>query len=259
MRGIGSITQQSNPNFVNVVDKGISGDGVTDVAAKIQALIDSISVSGGGIIFFPPGSYALSTSLTPKSNITLLGAGSASILFRTTTGNIIDGRATAFNDFNVEELCFTGSVNQTVSVPTRARTTSGPGTQTAIFLSGSLDTSQPGNAVLTNFTMRRCIVRNCSALPIRIGGVSGVVKVVDCEFTNNQDVGFLFNEEVIFSNNHVKMSADNGVSLSRGNTKITCTGNTFENCCYNGIWIAGFNTDLGPTNFSCCGNTVKNI
>lgn len=73
------------------------------------------------------------------------------------------------------------------------------------------------------------------------------------------DVGFTFNESVVFSNNYVYGSADNGVSLSRGNLRVVCSGNTIENCCYDGIWAAGFLTDKGPTNISITGNVVREV
>ena len=249
-------------NLVCITDPAygaVADNGATDNSTAIQSAINAVSAAGGGIVFIPAGSYGVASSIAPKSNVTLLGCGVSSVIFRTTTGNTIDGRSTVVTDFVVDGICFTGPVNQTVSTPTRARTTSGNGTQTAIYISGDLDSGLPGNSSFTNFTMRNCIVKNNSALPIRIGGVRGKVIVIGCEFYNNQDVGFVYNQEVIFNDNHVLMSADNGVSISRGNIKITCNGNTFENCCYNGIWIAGFSTTLGPTNFSCVGNTIKSI
>lgn len=111
----------------------------------------------------------------------------------------------------------------------------------------------------TNFVMRDSAVRNCSGLPILIKGVRGTVRVEDCEFTNNMDIGFIFNQEVIFTGNHVRMSADNGVSLSRGNVKGVCVGNTFENCCYNGIFAGGWLTDLDPQNITITGNVVRSF
>jgi hypothetical protein len=203
----------------NVRDYGAVGNGVSDDLTAIQAAINTAATASGGIVFFPPGSYLVGGSIVPQSDVTLLGSGSASVLTISINGNIISTTTASFNDFTVDNLTFEGTVNQFPSVPTRNRTTSGNGCVTAIYLDGNLDPTNQNAQAITNFTMRNSIVRNCSALPIRIGGISGVVRVVNNEFSNNQDVGFLYNAEVIFEGNHVMMSADNGVSISRGNTK----------------------------------------
>ncbi|MGF7228757.1 MAG: beta strand repeat-containing protein [Candidatus Saccharibacteria bacterium] len=249
----------------NVKDYGAVGNGSTNDTTAIQNAINAATAASGGVVYFPAATYLLGSSLTPKSNVTLLGTGAGSIIITSYTGNAIYASTTTFSDFTVESLTFQGSVNQFPSTPTRGRTTSGVGIQTALYLDGSLDPGNSSGGTITNFNMRHCIIENCSALPIRIAGVSGVVRVTENNFYNNQDVGFIYNQEVIFSNNHVLMSADNGVSISRGNNKITCTGNTFENCCYNGIWLTGFDDGthnlnlVGPTNFSCTGNTIINV
>lgn len=240
-----------------------TGTPATDTSA-INTAISAASTAGGGRVRLSNAAWILSGSITPQSNVILCGEPGTSISINF-TGDIIFGSLTAFTNFTVEDLTFLGPVNSFPTVPTRARTISGSGAQTAVFLSGDLDSTGSGQAQLTNFTFRRCTVQNCSALPLRIGGVRGKVIVYDCTFINNQDVGFIYNQDVQFINNYVYQSADNGVSVSRGNNKCTVTGNTFENCCYNGIWLSGFDdgthslVDIGPTNFACSGNTVINV
>lgn len=245
-------------SWLNVRDYGALGNGTTDDSGAIQDAIDTASDAGGGTVYLPPGNYACSHSLTPRSNVMLSGDAGAT-LHHTADSTIIYGSAVAFTDFTVQGITFLGPVNESPATPKRGRSVSGPGAQTAVFLSGDLDTTGSGQAQLANFTMRDCAVRNMTALPIRIGGVRGRVSVTGCEFTNNQDAGFLFCEEVIFQGNHVRRSADNGVSLSRGNVKISCVGNTFENCAFNGIWVAGFLTDKGPAGFTVTGNVVRDV
>ena len=43
----------------NVKDYGVKGDGVTDDAPAIQALLDSVMEWGGGTVYFPNGRYRL--------------------------------------------------------------------------------------------------------------------------------------------------------------------------------------------------------
>lgn len=60
--------------FLNVKDFGAKGDGTTDDAAAIQAAVNAITA--GGTLFFPAGTYKISTSINVTSNgVRLLGAG----------------------------------------------------------------------------------------------------------------------------------------------------------------------------------------
>ncbi len=51
-----------------------AGDGVTSDTTAIQAAITAANASGGGIVFFPPGTYVVS-SLTIPANVSLMGCG----------------------------------------------------------------------------------------------------------------------------------------------------------------------------------------
>lgn len=236
---------------------GAVGDDTTNDRIAFQNAIDACSTAGGGRVYMPRRNYLIGSSLTPKSGVTVQSDGGQIRI--STSAPAINATTTSFTDFTLDGIVFTGTVNEFPTGPKRARTTSGAGMTCAVQLSGDLDVNNAGNAAMTNFTMRNCAVRNCSSLPILVRGLRGVVRVVNNEFSNNMDAGFTFNQEVIFSGNHVQMSADNGVSVSRGNQKVTVTGNTFENCCYWGIWVAGFNTDLGPKDFTVVGNTIRNV
>jgi len=59
----------------------IDDDGLTDVTA-IQAALDSCNSQGGGMVYFPPGTYEIDTviTLTGLEKITLKGGGAATIL-----------------------------------------------------------------------------------------------------------------------------------------------------------------------------------
>ncbi len=256
-------TLNSVQTVYNVKDYGAKGDGTTDDSTAIQNAVNACNAAGGGVVYFPPtpNSYLVNTAIKPLSNIIFRGEGIASLLTGDTASSHIfnwsDSSGT-LSDVVFDKLAFLGKVNQTVSVPTRARTTSGNGPNCAIYIDGSLDTTG-SYGVVTNITIKNCIVKNMPGLPIRIFGVSGKIIVTENEFTNCQDVGFGFNQEVICSNNHSYMSADNGFSISRGNQKVTCTGNTVELAAYYGIWLSGASGANGPQNFTCVGNTVKNV
>jgi hypothetical protein len=58
-----------------------TGLGVADDTVALQAAIDAASAAGGGIVYVPPGTYRIATTLNLKSNVWLFGAGrGASIL-----------------------------------------------------------------------------------------------------------------------------------------------------------------------------------
>src|SRR5579875_657931 len=58
----------------NVRDYGATGDGTTDDVAAIQAAIDA-AAEDGGLVFLPPGTYALGTSIVLRPRVHLLGSG----------------------------------------------------------------------------------------------------------------------------------------------------------------------------------------
>ncbi len=57
--------------FYNVKDYGATGDGSTDDTAAIQSAIDAVpsrTNTGGGVLFFPPGDYKTTSTLTITGN-----------------------------------------------------------------------------------------------------------------------------------------------------------------------------------------------
>ena len=56
--------------MINVKDYGAVGDGTTDDTTAIQSALDAVDTLGGGLVFFPTGSYIISSALLIKcSNI----------------------------------------------------------------------------------------------------------------------------------------------------------------------------------------------
>lgn len=66
---------------LNVMDYGAIGDGITDDRAAVQAAIDAAATGeGGGVVYFPEGTYLVEEILVLKSNITLSLDDDATIL-----------------------------------------------------------------------------------------------------------------------------------------------------------------------------------
>ena len=68
--GAGAVTttvQNKLREVVSVKDFGAVGDGITDDTAAIQAAIDSVYTAGGGMVYMPEGTYAVSATASPES------------------------------------------------------------------------------------------------------------------------------------------------------------------------------------------------
>lgn len=59
----------------DVTGFGAVGDGVTDDSTAIQDAIDAVSAAGGGIVFFPKGTYRCLSGLTIVDGVSLIGEG----------------------------------------------------------------------------------------------------------------------------------------------------------------------------------------
>lgn len=91
----------SLPEVINVKSAkyGAKGDGSTDDTAAITAAIaDAIAISGdadGQVVFFPPGVYMISSTITLTNRVRLLGSGIWITVLRATTGFSFNGTTTA--------------------------------------------------------------------------------------------------------------------------------------------------------------------
>lgn len=65
---------------------GAVGDDTNDDTTEIQLAIDAANTAGGGVVFFPEGTYKVSATLTMYEKVSLLGVGSgSSIIHQTST------------------------------------------------------------------------------------------------------------------------------------------------------------------------------
>lgn len=104
---------------VDVRAYGAVGDGVTDDTAAIQSAIDSSSA--GTILYFPPGTYAITAQILINKSFTIAGAGAASVLkFKDgftvpTPTTILEIKPTtaSFENVYVENMTFDGNVSHT--------------------------------------------------------------------------------------------------------------------------------------------------
>ena len=104
------------PGWVSVKANGAVGNGVTDDSAAVQATIDAVYAAGGGTVYFPPGFYAVATTLTSLHKsiaITFRGCGGGaqagdqlSALLYTGTATGVNGGLLSFQSSSGFEICY---------------------------------------------------------------------------------------------------------------------------------------------------------
>lgn len=67
-------------DWASVKDYGAQGNGSSDDAAAINTAITNLNNAGGGVLYFPPGTYIIETSIIIRSNVILQGAGRGSTI-----------------------------------------------------------------------------------------------------------------------------------------------------------------------------------
>lgn len=101
-RAIALASDRVDNHFCNVIERGAIGNGIDYNTEIIQSVIDSMSVRGGGTIYFPPGVY-LTKTIVLKDRITLFIDNGATILgstgmteFKPEYGSFIDSGGRQF-------------------------------------------------------------------------------------------------------------------------------------------------------------------
>jgi hypothetical protein len=106
--------QLDDPGVVNIMDYGVDNTGKQNENRKIQQAIDAVAAqSGGGVLYFPPGSYKTG-DLYMKSKVTMYLAGGARLYWNDRTfirfeqlknaslvgRGVIDGHGIRINESN---------------------------------------------------------------------------------------------------------------------------------------------------------------
>lgn len=98
----------------NVVDYGAKGDGITDDAPAITSAIEAANSGGGGIVFFPPGTYIIAKTLPVCSNIVYQGSGINATIVKLQSGISSDMFAggtsgSEINSFSFQQMTLDGN------------------------------------------------------------------------------------------------------------------------------------------------------
>lgn len=169
--------------FVNVKDPtyGALGDTVTDDTVAILA---ATTAADGGIVFFPPGTYKITTLALTGDNINWMGSGDgATIISGTTETVLIDLQSTIAGTWkNFRDMSFASSsdYNELFSLKSQ---------QNVSFRNCSFDAS------------------NCSDAAILWDDTGGLAKgiFVDCDFTLGAATANGLLNESSFGNRHISV------------------------------------------------------
>lgn len=190
--------------MLSVKDFGAMGDGVTDDTAAIQSAMNSMT--NGGVLFVPGGTYIVSATLTiPYSNIKLLGSGNASVLKAANTSNYETMLlAIGLNGIEVSDLVVdanragrTGLTTRTLGIELRSCSDS---TVNHCMVHDTVGTSGiPGVGIAISGTSFRCKVTGCILKDCGIAGkasdgiyTSGTqTLIMNCIALNCTDTAFV--------------------------------------------------------------------
>ncbi|MBZ5749046.1 glycoside hydrolase family 55 protein [Metabacillus rhizolycopersici] len=247
-------TNQKSTKVYNVKEYGAVGDGETDDTAAIQKTIDAVDKDRGGLVFFPTGTYLISSTLkvSEKSKIQISGEGFSSIIRATGTPNkpvsfpLITVANKGSAKFIVSDLLF----QMIESDSEKASGISTKGSLTDVTIQDSWFTQTniavKGEFVTLNFT-RNTIELNKSGGVVARGNNFRKVVIANNHF---------------FANNvaHIKLENTNPNVKSMNN--ITITGNQFDQGLSSG-YVKGFSPQgnaIDITNaslFSISGNNFN--
>lgn len=256
---------------VDVTNYGATGDGTTDDTAAIQAALDAAHAAGGGIVYFPPGTYIIAPTTTARlvvyDDLTIEGDGDASVLkvkndagdYATIFGASDD--STAVNNFRLRKL----KIDQNATGNTTcAITTAATKVQNVLRIyqgsnirveDVSFDPCTGVNTVVANGTsVRQVVVRGCYFRFLR--GTSASVY-------DNSSVYIHGNEWVV-----AECRFRSGAAVSEARTAIEvhgCIGAVSDNSIRdyrNGIYLvsqSSTDTLLDSHSVACVGNVLYDV
>lgn len=101
--------------FYNVVDYGATGDGTTDDLVAVNAAIAAANTAGGGVVWFPAGTYRVTSQITWYRGVSLWGGGTAQTEIQVDSANKYTLRATTTSGtqskiYGVRGIRFTSNV-----------------------------------------------------------------------------------------------------------------------------------------------------
>jgi hypothetical protein len=226
----------------SVKDFGAVGDGVSDDTVAITALCNTINSAGGGIIYFPTGTYKLTNYVLVYPNMTFRGDGPSSKITSSTAMVLRASGSSIWSNITIQKLnlvttnaasVYDGIIDfngQSVSnvLIEDVTLTSTAGEINTIHFNGLA-----GNKV-NNLRINRCIMPACTRIAIEIFGYDQVgssnIKVSNCTILNPVMMGVSFSggcRGIICKDNYILgNNTSNGIEVAGPNmSDITIEGN----------------------------------
>ncbi|CAN7361139.1 glycosyl hydrolase family 28-related protein [Paenibacillus sp. LjRoot56] len=213
---------------INVMKFGALGDGVTDDSNAIIAAITSVSSTGGGIVYFPEGTYLVSKRIDVKGNIIYAGAGKTASIIRKKSTHINSEMFrqsptetnVIFRDLQIDGQKADGNVTTTTGIRIKANNTI---VQDCLFKDMLLDSIYIGDTAsfsAKNVTIYRNEISNTGRNGIT--SVSSENLTIERNYIHN--VGLLgidleadvsaTNKEFTIRTNIIETAGDKGIQIT---------------------------------------------
>lgn len=112
---LNDLQNQITNMVADVTEAGAVGDGVTNDTTAIQGVIDAVGAGGGGVVFFPAGTYLVS-SLTVPAKVRLVGDSRRSpVIQKSANGTLISMSGPSTDTSSATHVKYGGIENLTLN------------------------------------------------------------------------------------------------------------------------------------------------
>ncbi len=228
----------------NVLNFGAVGDGVHDDRAAIQAAVDAAYAAGGGTVYLPAGTYAISNGdvkptyagIQLKSNVTLEGAG-----IGLSTIKVMSGEA----PISGQTSLMTGIVRTpydqvTSNVTIRNITLDGNRDNTTGKVDGFFTGTRPGSTASSfDITLSSVEIMNCSGYGFDPHEITTRLRIENSRAHHNGLDGFTLDYQVdaVILNNLAYANDRHGFNIVTSSYNMLLEGNTSRDNGSTGIVI----------------------
>lgn len=255
---IGSVLSKTMPVYnVKHADWGAVGDGSTDDTTAIQSAITAIAAAGGGVLYFPWGTYKVTDTLNiDNTSIKICGDGAEHSIIKQT----VDTSAAAVIDFDSNnrddkvvidgisvtttvvgatsgiDITFTGGAADDRTTPYINDVYVGPhkdSSATAYFTD---------NIVFSGVDKAKIVNSIIAGHDTLVAGSDGISGISNCHISNvtfeNLEIAIALGSNAVISNNRFRSVAV-AIDAQGSTTTSVITGNLFDSIATIGIRFAG--------------------
>jgi Pectate lyase superfamily protein/Right handed beta helix region len=195
--------------YFDVKDYGATGNGSTDDKQKIQDAITAADNAGGGVVWFPPGTYMVSGRIQCKTGVWLRGAGSKSVIKATNTSNEQTVFGFGVNDVTISDLVIDGNRTGRTGITTLHGN---------VRFDGTSDSTQSQNIHVHDCEIRESLGIGCTFINVKDASVMDCW-VHGCGKPGTADLGdgidcFYNCENIRYQGNLIEDTTDDAIGLN---------------------------------------------